>query len=129
MRSHGVSDYPDPTEVGGGIRIAGSAPGMDSRSPAFQAAEDSCRHLLPNGGQPSHADQQHAVSEMRQSSRCMRAHGISEFPDPSLSPPADRSGYSDIMSNGVAWLAIPDSIDVHSPAVLHAAAACKLDLS
>jgi hypothetical protein len=59
-------------------------------------------------------------------SQCMRAHGISKFPDPTLSPPSKRAGYSEIRSNGVAWLAIPESIDVRSPAFKQAAAACKL---
>jgi hypothetical protein len=30
------------------------------------------------------------------------------------------------MSNGVAWLAIPDSINVRSPTFEHAATACNL---
>ena len=59
-------------------------------------------------------------------SQCMRAQGISGFPDPTLGPPSNRAGYSAIRSNGVAWLAVPDSIDVRSPAFKQAAAACKL---
>jgi hypothetical protein len=55
----------------------------------------------------------------------MRAHGISGFPDPTLAPPSSRAGYSAIRSNGVAWLAIPDSIDVRSPAFEQAAGVCK----
>jgi len=38
-------------------------------------------------------------------------------------PPAGRAGYSRISSNGVAWPAIPDSIDAGSPAFEQAAAA------
>ena len=60
-------------------------------------------------------------------SQCMRAHGIPGFPDPTLSPPSSRAGYSAIRSNGVAWLAIPDSIDVRSPAFKQAAAACGFE--
>ncbi|MDP9258501.1 MAG: hypothetical protein M3Q31_18410 [Actinomycetota bacterium] len=126
MRSHGVSNFPDPKQVGGGIQVSGSAPGIDPKSPLFVSAQQSCRHLLPGGGRPTHARQQQALARMLRISQCMRAHGISGFPDPTLAPPSNRAGYSEITSNGVAWLAVPDSIDVRSPAFKLAAAACKL---
>ena len=130
MRSHGVPSFPDPTQIGGGIQIAGSAPGIDPQSPLFKSAERSCKHVLPNGGQPpTHAEQQQALTRMLHSSQCMRAHRIAGFPDPTLSPPGDRAGHSAIMSNGIAWLAIPGSIDVRAPAFRRAAAVCNLGLS
>ena len=130
MRSHGVPSFPDPKQVGGGIQIPGSAPGIDPQSPLFKSAQKSCKHLLPNGGQPpTHAEQQQALTRLLHSSQCMRAHRIAGFPDPTLSPPPSRAGHSAIMSNGVAWLAIPDSIDVRSPAFERAAATCNLGLS
>jgi hypothetical protein len=126
MRSHGVPNFPDPKQVGGGIQVSGSAPGIDPQSPLFASAQHSCRHFLPGGGEPTHAGQQRGLARMLGISRCMRAHGISGFPDPTLAPPSSRAGYSAIRSNGVAWLAIPESIDVRSPAFKQAAAACKL---
>ncbi|MGH3431163.1 MAG: hypothetical protein ACRDQZ_26945 [Mycobacteriales bacterium] len=129
MRSHGVSNFPDPKQDGGGIQISGSQAGMNPHSPGFASAQESCRHLLPGGGEPTHADQKRALARMLHISRCMRAHGISGFPDPTPSAPSDRAGYSSIMSNGGAWLAIPDSIDLGTPAFNHAAAACNLELS
>lgn len=127
MRSHGVPRFPDPKQGPGGIEV-GSAPGVDPRSPLFVSAQRACRHLLPNGGRPTRPGQQRALARMLRNSQCMRAHGISGFPDPTLSPPANRAGHSAIMSNGVAWLAVPSSIDVRSPAVKRAAAACNLEL-
>jgi len=130
MRSHGVPSFPDPTQLGGAIQIPGSAPGIDAQSPLFTSAQKSCKHLLPDGGQPpTHAEQQQALTRLLDSSQCMRAHGIAGFPDPTLSPPSSRAGHSAIMSNGVAWLAIPDSIDIRSAAFERAAAACNLGLS
>ena len=129
MRSHGVPGYPDPKQVGGSIQFPGSQSGVNPDSRTFVTARESCRRLLPNGSEPSNAGKQRALTRMLRISRCMRAHGISGFPDPTLSPPSDRAGYSDIMSNGVAWLAIPGSIDVQSPAFRRAAAGCKLGLS
>lgn len=126
MRSHGVSNFPDPKQVGGSIQISGSAPGINPQSPLFRSAQHSCRHLLPGGGRPTRAGQQQALARMLHISHCMRAHGFPRFPDPTLSPPSSRAGYSEVRSNGVAWLAIPDSIDVRSPAFKRAAAACKL---
>ena len=130
MRSHGVPNFPDPKQVaGGGIQVSGSAPGINPQSPLFVSAQQACRHLLPDGGQPTQAGQQRALARMLHSSQCMRAHGISGFPDPSLSPPSSRAGHSAIMSNDGVWLAIPDSIDVRTPAFDRAAAACNLGLS
>ena len=129
MRSHGVTNFADPKRVGGGIQVSGSASGIDPRSPLFTSAEQSCRRLLPGGGRPTHSGQQRALARMLHVSRCMRAHRISGFPDPTLSAPASRAGYSQISSNGVAWLAIPDSIDVRSPAFEQAAVACHSGLS
>jgi hypothetical protein len=126
MRTHGVPSFPDPKEVGGEIQISGSQSGMNPQGSTFVSARRSCRHLLPGGGEPSHADQKRALARMLHVSQCMRAHGISGFPDPTRSPPPDRAGYSDIMSNGVAWLAISNSIDVRSPAFEQAAATCRL---
>ena len=124
MRSHGVSNFPDPKQVGGGIQVSGSAPGIDPQSPLFVSARQACRHLQPGGGEPARAGQQRALARMLHISQCMRAHGIPGFPDPTLSPPSNRAGYSAIRSNGAAWLAIPDSIDVRSPAFKRAATAC-----
>lgn len=129
MRSHGVRNFPDPKQVGGEIQVSGSAPGMDPRSPLVTSAQQACRHLLPGGSQPTRARQQQALARMLHISQCMRSHGISRFPDPTLSPPSNRADYSDITSNGVAWLAIPESIDVRTPAFKHAASLCSLGLS
>jgi hypothetical protein len=129
MRVHGLLSFPDPKQVGGGIQVSGSAPGIDPQSPLFMSAQRSCRRLLPNGGQTSQAGQQRALARMLQVSQCMRAHGISGFPDPTLAPPSNRADYSAITSNGVAWLAIPNSINVRSPVFKQAAGACNLGIS
>ena len=74
MRANGV-DVPDP-EAGGGIKMtAKGGPGQDGDLKKFQAAQEKCRSLMPNGGQPpklSPAD----VAKMREFAKCMRAHGV-----------------------------------------------------
>ena len=81
MRSHGVPNFPDPNAQG---RIVAS--GLDTGSSTFQAAANGCRHLLPNGGQPTPAQQATAMAQALKFSQCMRAHGISGFPDPQSAP-------------------------------------------
>ncbi len=81
MRSHGVANFPDPNGQG---EIQGS--GIDPGSASFQAADKDCRHLLPNGGQPTAAQQAKALAQALKMSQCMRSHGISDFPDPQSQP-------------------------------------------
>jgi hypothetical protein len=58
-------------------------------------------------------------------SQCMRQHGVTGFPDPTLSPPTNPTGYSVILDRGGVVLAIPDTIEPDSPLFKEAAAACK----
>lgn len=93
MRSHGVTAFPDPGSNGnGGVQIqssqrAGSGKslsvnGVRVSSPTFQSAMQACRSKLPNGGHPSAAEAAKARSTALAFSRCMRRHGITNFPDP-----------------------------------------------
>ncbi|HUB70071.1 MAG TPA: hypothetical protein VL984_06585 [Acidimicrobiales bacterium] len=77
MRSHGVIDFPDPSS-NGAIVVSGTV----SQSPQYGAADQTCHDLLPNGGIPTAAQRAQALAEMLKLSVCMRAHGISDFPDP-----------------------------------------------
>lgn len=127
MRSHGVPNFPDPSTSGGGIHIAiEGGSGVNPQAPAFQAAQKSCRPLLPNGGQPSAQASAQAKARLLRTSGCMRAHGITGFPDPQTgSPPSSPAGYSAIMGVNGAFLAIPNSINTQSPAFKQAAAVCN----
>jgi hypothetical protein len=83
MRVHGIADYPDP-DSHGGLPLGGGPSGsdLDADSPAYQHATQACVSLLPG----SAAAQQHTQAQMGAAAlgfaRCMRAHGISGFPDP-----------------------------------------------
>ena len=92
MRSHGVQNFPDPpTGSGGGLQIAqsqsnNSGPvtkvnGVAVSSPAFQSAMEICNKDLPHG-HPSAAQTEQAKQQALAFSRCMRAHGVTDFPDP-----------------------------------------------
>ena len=92
MRANGVPNFPDPGSNGSrGIAIqqrVGSGAsltvnGVTVSSPAFQSAMTACRSKLPNGGRPPafSASQRAAMLKF---SRCMRTHGVPNFPDPSF---------------------------------------------
>lgn len=81
MRSHGLADFPDPS-ANGGIRIS-VHPGseLNPSSPQFQAAQKACQSLMP-GALTTPAEKAAANAKALLFSQCMRAHGITDFPDP-----------------------------------------------
>jgi hypothetical protein len=79
MRSHGIPDFPDPAS--NGAINSGAVSESDSQ---LNLAQSACQHLLPpsSGGVPSPAQQQQLLSQALRYSRCMRSHGVPNFPDP-----------------------------------------------
>jgi hypothetical protein len=130
MRANGVPDFPDPT-AGGGFFFRRSA-GIDPSSPAFKAARAKCHELLPGGGPPSttHPSRQ-TLARFLKIARCMREHGVNDFPDPRTSVPSNpfgAGGYGVISDiEGVIFI-FPSTIDQQSPAFTRAAAACAFPL-
>jgi hypothetical protein len=87
MRSHGITNFPDPS--GGHIQIqiqespnSTNVNGVEVNGPAFRSAMQACRSYLPNGGHPSAAQTAKAKAQALAMSRCMRSHGVTNFPDP-----------------------------------------------
>ena len=120
MRTHGVPNFPDPK--GGGIQLSGN---INPASPAFKSARSKCRHLLPGGGPSTGPPSAKAKLEALQTSECMRHHGVTDFPDPTDTPPSNPDGYSEILDRGGAVLAVPSTIDTGSPVYKAAAKACS----
>ncbi len=51
MRSHGISNYPDPVDKGSFIQVGpGPDSGIDTNSARYLAARKACIPLLPDGG-------------------------------------------------------------------------------
>jgi hypothetical protein len=48
MRSHGIVNFPDPSFSGGGVHFT-VPPGIDSSSPQFSQARQTCQRLIPAG--------------------------------------------------------------------------------
>ena len=82
MRAHGVLQFPDPRYPGG--YSSASLDALDTSSPAFTSATDSCDRLLPNDGEPTPAEFEQAVIGGVKVAHCIRAHGFPNFPDPGI---------------------------------------------
>lgn len=84
MRSHGVSEFPDPNRSGVWPK---SQVQLTAGNPRFQSATQACGHLLPDGGPgvlPSAPVVQQIHNDMLKFARCMRSHGVPNWPDPTL---------------------------------------------
>jgi hypothetical protein len=139
MRSHRVSNFPDPTSPTSDKEfLLGQIPGINTLSPVFRSGHTACKHLLPGGGKSSQGATAQVMAQLLHTSRCLRAHGLTGFPDPTTSPPSNSAAYLDIAGFSanhappgappVAYLSIPNSIDPSSPVAKRAATACHFRL-
>ena len=115
LRSHGVPNFPDPLPGHKAQFPDSSASILDSRSPAVLAAERACRQqhaaIIGSGAGPS----ANRTSAFLEYARCMRAHGVPTYPDPTYARNG-RPVITDLAGAG---------IDTRSPAFIGAARACN----
>jgi hypothetical protein len=87
MRSHGVTNFPDPASTGeipkpavvSALEAVGKSLGA--------AAQHACNHLVPAGGlsgQPVHTITPKDRQDYLEAAACMRSHGFPDFPDPTF---------------------------------------------
>jgi hypothetical protein len=126
MRSHGVSNFPDPKSVGGGLNFHIPDNSIDPYSPSFTAARSDCAKLLPGPRPGAQHPTAQEVAQTLKISECMRRRGVSGFPDPTLKMPSNPGPgeYSILEDNGGVVLAVPSTISPGSPVFKQAAAAC-----
>jgi len=122
MRSHGVSKYPDPTSGGELPKVGLQQLGVSS--PQFSSAQAACRSFYPTGGSLQQQEAQCGrnddcspalvqqwMNADRKLARCMRSHGIANFPDPTgggaSGPyfPISKTGISDAASHAPQFMA------------------------
>ena len=101
MRSHGVPTFPDPTSSGQIPKNQVVSARQDNPS-RFDSAQGACGHLLPGGGNgetPAQITQD--WRQFRQFARCMRHHGVPDWPDPSDRSTTDKRPAFDITPVGL----------------------------
>jgi hypothetical protein len=114
MRSHGVTNFPDPASSGGDDKQAVVSALQRVSNSEAETAQTACIHVndgTPGTGQSPAQGQAH-TGAMLAFARCMRRHGFPNFPDPTsqgqLSP----------------QLVTAAGIDLHQPALLKSGLAC-----
>jgi hypothetical protein len=123
VRSHGIPNFPDPPS-GGGLAKA-SAQQLGVSSSRLQAAQRACQHLIPATGAAIQQEEQQCfpnndcppsvvhelLDDMLRLARCMRSHGVPNFPDPTTDSQgqpffdASAHGISDSMSHSPSFIA------------------------
>jgi hypothetical protein len=123
LRSHGVPNFPDPSPGG---RLPNIPQSVDTAAPAFRSAQDRCGKLMPGASDPVTAsDRASRNATLLAVARCIRNHGVPNFPDPTTSPPPPPGSRGGTAVGGPGgYLAFPPS----SPALARAMAACGFRL-
>ena len=91
-------------------------------APAFVSAQRACNKVVPATGPGSAPSESRKLDYLRVA-RCIRRHGMPNFPDPT-STPSPASGGNALGGGGV-FLVIPNP---PTPAFKHAAGACGLEV-
>jgi len=120
MRAHGIANFPDPTQSPGGeglsvTKTPGNATvtvaGIPFSGPAFTAAAQACK-FGPGARRHGAVPESTKVKELA-FARCMRAHGVPNFPDPKF--PA---------GGGIERPELP-GLNLSAPAVQQAVVTCN----
>jgi hypothetical protein len=96
MRANGLSNFPDPAQGSGGIGFPGgvalsstdqlTVDGVTFSGPALKKAQAACKEFLPGGSDPPPGLTARQTRQALSFATCMRAHGVSDFPDPGSAP-------------------------------------------
>ena len=81
MQSHGIKNFPEPNSSGQ-LTVTKGESLPDISSPQFQAAAKACLSLNPAGVAPNPAQQAQQLQKDIAYAKCMRSHGVTNFPDP-----------------------------------------------
>lgn len=125
MRAHGVSNFPDPTYGRSGVQFGG--PAVNPQSPAFQSAQQACRRYEPIKGPPTTHMSAGALRKAFTFARCMRSHGVPNFPDPTQNASPNNGGHV-VLALGDMFFEPGPGMDPKSPAVQQAIARCGIRL-
>jgi hypothetical protein len=108
MRSHGITDFPDPNAQGGF-----SAPnGLNPNTPQYAEANKVCEPLSGSTTPPPYNPT--VAAALLKYAICMRGHGMSWFPDPNAQGHLDTG--------------LPRGMSLSDPPYVAATKACSADL-
>jgi hypothetical protein len=108
MRSHGLTDFPDPTVGSNGLP---SWSGVSNQAPAYKAAQQVSKQDLPDIGPHTPAEKATANAAALKYSTCMRSDGVPSFPDPN--------------GQGLIQINATGTLEPSSPQFRKAETACK----
>ena len=111
MRSHGVTDFPDPTVGSNGLPSWGPTPNVNGGAPAYEAAQQVCKKDLPSLAPRTSAEKATANAAALKYSTCMRSNGVPDFPDPN--------------GQGLIQINATGTLEPSSPQFQKAQTACK----
>lgn len=109
MRSHGVSNFPDPNSDGQFPPLQEGRNGVTQQT--VGSAQNACRSLQQGGGTGNAQEQQSNLARALNFSKCMRAHGVPNYPDPATA------------NGGIGYNL--SGIDIHSPQYQSAQQVCQ----
>jgi hypothetical protein len=117
MRASSVPNFPDP-QTSGDDKFP-SAQELGVSNSLYQAAVNTCQHLLPAGAEDRFppAEVQQLLIGMREFSQCVRSHGEPNWPDPITD--AQGRPVFDLGGHGIS------RADYHSPRVQTMISACQ----
>jgi hypothetical protein len=133
MRTHGVSDFPDPSggafgiqsPAGGGGPVSVDGHTLNVRAPAFQRAMQTCQKYQPSGPAISSAQLASIKQSTLKMAECMRSHGVPNFPDPRVSTGPNGHGIS-VEIGGPGGPGGNDRLDPNSPSFTTAQQTCGM---
>ena len=79
MRAHGEPGFPDP-QANGNLIVDGQKDHLNGA--LMNSANKACQHLLPKSAPLTAAQQRRLTTEALRFVACMRAHGLTNMPDP-----------------------------------------------
>jgi hypothetical protein len=129
LRQQGLANFPDPKAVteNGTPTVTIAFPAGSTNAPQFNAATGACNHLYPSRsvGGTRITIARNAPIYMLAFARCVRRHGVADFPDPPTpgsgnhrGPPFAGVDWSSATVQAAAKACIPASHGVVTPDLL-----------